>query len=117
MSRARALLRRMHHEVRRRRPTERVRRRPTGSSGTRSSKRPQHSPIGRWVAVRIYVAGAILTLLFAGIGYRAYGLQIGKADKYRALAQRQHLHTVEIPAPRGPVLDSKGRELAVTADV
>ncbi|MCG8418981.1 MAG: PASTA domain-containing protein [Proteobacteria bacterium] len=79
---------------------------------------PGRSPrIGPWVVIRIYVTGSILTLLFLAIGYKAYGLQVDKSDKYRRLAQRQHLHTVEIPAPRGPMLDTKGRELAVTASV
>lgn len=74
------------------------------------------STIGRVVSARIYVAGALLTLLFAGICYRAYGLQIVQMDKYRQLARRQHLRMVELPAPRGPIVDIKGRELAVTAD-
>jgi cell division protein FtsI (penicillin-binding protein 3) len=74
------------------------------------------STIGRIVTVRIYIAGVMLTLLFAGICYRAYGLQVGQMDKYRQLARRQHLRMVELPAPRGPILDIRGRELAVTAD-
>lgn len=72
--------------------------------------------IGPWVKLRIHIAGALLTLLFCAIGYRAYGLQVDKAEKYRNKAQRQHLRMVELPAPRGPILDVKGRELAVTAD-
>ena len=72
--------------------------------------------IGPWVKLRIRLAGLLLTLLFCGIAYRAYGLQVHKADKYRNKAQRQHLRMVELPAPRGPILDAKGRELAVTAD-
>lgn len=67
--------------------------------------------------VRIYMTGAVLSLLFIAIGYKAYGLQVENSDKYRRLAQRQHLQTIEIPAPRGAILDSKGRELAVTATV
>ena len=87
----------------------------TPSARERRRAKAPPPTIGRVVAVRIYVAGAILTLLFAGICYRAYGLQIGQMDKYRQLARRQHLRMVELPAPRGPILDAKGRELAVTA--
>lgn len=72
--------------------------------------------IGRWVELRIYIAGAFVSLLFVGIGYKAYGLQVDQAAKYRKLAQRQHVRTVEVPAPRGPIIDVQGRELAVTAD-
>jgi cell division protein FtsI (penicillin-binding protein 3) len=82
----------------------------------RRRAKASQSTIGRVVTMRIYVAGAMLTLLFAGICYRAYGLQIGQVDKYRQLARRQHLRMVELPAPRGPIVDVKGRELAVTAD-
>lgn len=84
------------------------------STERRRAKAP--ASIGRPIALRIYVAGAVLSLLFLAICYRAYGLQIGQVDKYRQLARRQHLRMVELPAPRGPILDVKGRELAVTAD-
>lgn len=80
-------------------------------------RRKQAPPtIGHWVRLRIYLAGAVLTLLFCAMGYRAYGLQVDQAERYRNKAQRQHLRMVELPAPRGPILDVKGRELAVTAD-
>lgn len=63
----------------------------------------------------MYVAGAVVSLLFLGIAYKAHGLQVDGHAKYTRLAQRQHLQTVELPAPRGAILDAKGRELAVTA--
>ncbi len=87
-------------------------------STTRRGKRrpPVARTVSASVTYRIYAAGAVLTLLFLAICYRAYGLQIGQADKYRDKAERQHLRTVELPAPRGPILDIQGRELAVTAD-
>lgn len=72
--------------------------------------------IGRWVKVRIAAVGVLTSLLFAGMAYTAYGLQIEASDKYRRLARRQQLRTVEVPAPRGPIVDVQGRELAVTAD-
>ncbi len=71
--------------------------------------------VGFSVRMRVYIAGGVFTLLFCAIAYRAYGLQIEQREKYHKLAQRQHLRMVELPAPRGPILDIKGRELAVTA--
>lgn len=71
----------------------------------------------RWVRARILGVAALLTLLFAAIAYRAYGLQIREADHYRLLAQRQHIATVEVPAPRGVIYDATGAELAVSADI
>lgn len=71
----------------------------------------------RWVRVRILGVAGLLTVLFAAIAYRAYGLQIREADHYRLLAQRQHIATVEVPAPRGVIYDATGAELAVSADI
>jgi cell division protein FtsI (penicillin-binding protein 3) len=65
---------------------------------------------------RAYVTGAVLSLGLTGVGYRAYGLQVDDAAKYRDLAERQHTMTLEVPAPRGEILDGRGRPLAVSAD-
>jgi cell division protein FtsI (penicillin-binding protein 3) len=66
--------------------------------------------------LRAYLAGAVLTFALVGVAARAWGLQVGEASKYRELAARQHSVDVNIPAPRGEVLDAQGRPLAVTAD-
>jgi cell division protein FtsI (penicillin-binding protein 3) len=66
--------------------------------------------------MRAYVTGAVLTVALSGVAYRAYGLQVDGADHYRALADRQHLMMLEVPAPRGEILDGRGRPLAVSAD-
>lgn len=79
-------------------------------------RRVAHARIDRRVGVRMAVAGGVMTALFALIAYSAYGLQVKERDRYRRLAQRQQVQTVEIPAPRGAILDVKGRELAVTSD-
>lgn len=67
--------------------------------------------------MRFRVVAALLTVAFLGMGYKAYGLQIERGSHYRELAARQHLRTVEIPAPRGTIYDGAGKELAVNADV
>jgi cell division protein FtsI (penicillin-binding protein 3) len=72
--------------------------------------------VARAVKVRAYVATGLLTALLAGVAYKAWALQVGHADEFRARAMRQHVHMVEIPAPRGAILDARGRPLAVSAD-
>ncbi len=66
--------------------------------------------------LRAYLTGAALTLGLVGIAARAWGLQVSEASHYRELAARQHAINVEIPAPRGDVIDTLGRPLAVSAD-
>jgi len=72
--------------------------------------------VSRTVKIRAYVATSILTALLGGVAYKAYGLQIGDAEEFTARANRQHVHTIEIPAPRGEILDARDRPLAVSAD-
>jgi cell division protein FtsI (penicillin-binding protein 3) len=74
---------------------------------------PGISPSAR---TRAYLAGALLTAGLAGLTARAWGLQVEQGDRFRAQAARQHLLTLETPAPRGAILDRVGRPLAVTAD-
>jgi cell division protein FtsI (penicillin-binding protein 3) len=66
--------------------------------------------------VRAYLAALVVTAGLTGVAWRAWALQVHDGDRYRALATRQHALTVEIPAPRGDVIDAHGRPLAVTAD-
>jgi cell division protein FtsI (penicillin-binding protein 3) len=73
--------------------------------------------VGRWVRVRVHIAGVVLGALSCGLVYRAHGLQIERGDHYAELARRQHLLEVEVPAPRGAIRDATGHELAITADI
>jgi cell division protein FtsI (penicillin-binding protein 3) len=67
--------------------------------------------------VRAYVVGVVVTLGLVGVGKRAWSLQIGEGDRYRSLAEHQHELHLEIPPPRGDIVDASGRPLAVSADV
>jgi cell division protein FtsI (penicillin-binding protein 3) len=67
--------------------------------------------------LRAYLTAAIVTLGLCGVASRAWSLQIDEGDKYRALADRQHETLLAIPAPRGDIVDARGRPLAVSADV
>lgn len=71
--------------------------------------------LGPWVALRLRLVTFLVIGLFLAIGWRAYALQVRQFEEYQKLAKRQHLKTLEIPAPRGPLLDRLGRELGVTA--
>ena len=73
--------------------------------------------LGLWVRVRVVGVAVVITALMAGIAYRAWALQIRDVDTYRELARRQHVATVEVPAPRGAIYDATGTELAATANV
>ena len=61
---------------------------------------------------RLFGVAAIFLLWSAGIEARLVYLQVYRHDDYVARAESQQSRTVEIPAPRGDVLDRNGRVLA-----
>jgi cell division protein FtsI (penicillin-binding protein 3) len=65
---------------------------------------------------RARIAIAIISVALCGLGYRAYGLQVDDYSHYADLATRQHGLAVDIPAPRGTILDARDRPLAISAD-
>jgi len=65
---------------------------------------------------RAYAAGVVVTLGLVGVAYKAWALQVDDGAKYRSLAERQHAMRLDIPAPRGEVVDTHGRPFAVSAD-
>ena len=90
---------------------------PIGAPAARPRPRSPMTPgVSRASRLRAYVAGSVLTLGLCGVGYKAWGLQVDGAAHWREEAERQHVMTVNIAAPRGEILDSRGRPLAVTAD-
>ena len=54
--------------------------------------------------------GAALCVLLL----RAWSIQVLHGPQYTALANQQSFRTVDIPGPRGPIVDAKGRVLAGT---
>jgi cell division protein FtsI (penicillin-binding protein 3) len=79
--------------------------------------KPMTPGVSRGARTRAYLAGAVVTFGLLGVGVRAWALQVTDGPRYRALAERQHELRLEVPAPRGEVLDSHGAPLAVSADV
>jgi len=77
--------------------------------------RPMTPGIPHAARVRAYLAGIVISAGLAGVAWRAWTLQVGEGDHYRALAEKQHALTVGIPAPRGDIIDAVGRPLAVSA--
>ncbi len=82
----------------------------------KSTIKPMTPGVPHSARVRAYLAGAVITAGLCGVAWRAYALQVNEADHYRELAERQHAMNVDIPAPRGDVIDAVGRPLAVSAD-
>lgn len=89
----------------------------THAARTRAPKiRPMTPGIPRAARLRAYITGAVISLGLCGVAMRAYALQVDDGPRYRELAARQHAAAVDIPAPRGEVVDVHGRSLAVSAD-
>jgi cell division protein FtsI (penicillin-binding protein 3) len=82
----------------------------------KSKVKPMTPGITHAARLRAYLAALVVTAGLTGVAWRAWALQIDEGDHYRALATRQHESTVAIPAPRGDIVDVRGRPLAVTAD-
>jgi cell division protein FtsI (penicillin-binding protein 3) len=78
--------------------------------------RPMTPGIPRAARLRAYLTGVVVTAGLCGVAWRAWALQVDQAEHYRGLAAKQHALTVEIPAPRGEIVDGRGRPLAVSAD-
>jgi cell division protein FtsI (penicillin-binding protein 3) len=62
---------------------------------------------------RIRLLFAAFGLLFLAVLGRAGWLQVVRGGEYEALASRQHLEPIEIPAGRGTIFDRTGAPLAI----
>ncbi len=71
----------------------------------------------RWLHVRLWATGAVMTLCFGLLLTRAYVLQVQKRDLYRSLAEEQYLREIEVPPHRGRIVDRSDSELAASASV
>lgn len=70
-----------------------------------------------WLRVRLCFVAVVMTALLGAIGYKAWKVQIVDGARLRALGQAQYLHQLEVPAPRGSIVDANGVELAVSVAV
>jgi len=76
----------------------------------RIRKREQDPDITRRSSILLYVALGAFALLLG----RLYWLQVVKVDRYRYLAENNRLRLRTVRAPRGLILDRKGRAIAET---
>ena len=63
------------------------------------------------LAVRLAMLGVLVIVVFAVLFFRLWALQVLSGSNYLRAAQNNQLRTVRIEAPRGPILDSQGRDL------
>src|SRR5919206_2769942 len=64
--------------------------------------------------VRIGVVGLAALALFGLLALRLWSLQVVRGPLYAAAAQQQTYRIVDVPAPRGQIVDANGRPLAAT---
>ncbi len=63
------------------------------------------------LALRVGVLGVVALAIFAVLFFRLWSLQVLSGAKYLDAAQNNQLRTIRVEAPRGPILDRKGRVL------
>jgi penicillin-binding protein 2 len=64
--------------------------------------------------VRIGVIGLVAAGLFGLLALRLWSLQVVRGPLYALAAQKQTFRVVDVPAPRGPIVDANGQLLAGT---
>ncbi len=66
---------------------------------------------------RVFTLLSVFFIAMVVIIYRSFYLTIIKHDEYRAIAEDQWTLNVQVEAKRGSILDTNGRELAVSANI
>jgi penicillin-binding protein 2 len=61
------------------------------------------------LAFRVGILGVVALAVFAVLFFRLWSLQVLSGDTYLAAAQGNQLRTIRIEAPRGTILDRRGR--------
>jgi len=72
----------------------------------------KNGPTRDWVRVRMTLLGALLLLIWMGLWYRAYHVQIVKGPELKLMAARQHKAAEFERGMRGEIFDRRGRLLA-----
>ena len=63
------------------------------------------------LAFRVGILGVVALAVFAVLFFRLWSLQVLSGDTYLAAAQGNQLRTIRIEAPRGTILDRRGRTI------
>jgi penicillin-binding protein 2 len=61
------------------------------------------------LALRVGILGAVALLVFSVLFFRLWSLQVLSGDEYLNAAQNNQLRPIKVEAPRGPILDRRGR--------
>ena len=61
------------------------------------------------LALRVAILGAFALIAFGVLFFRLWSLQVLSGDEYLNAAQSNQLRLVRVEAPRGPILDRRGR--------
>jgi penicillin-binding protein 2 len=61
------------------------------------------------LALRIAILGGVALAVFGVLFFRLWALQVLSGPKYLDAAQNNQLRSIPLEAPRGPILDRKGR--------
>jgi penicillin-binding protein 2 len=68
------------------------------------------------LALRIGILGAITLAVFCVLFFRLWALQVLSGTQYLRAAQDNQLRNIRVEAPRGVILDDKGRKLVVNKE-
>jgi penicillin-binding protein 2 len=61
------------------------------------------------LALRVAILGAFALVVFVVLFFRLWSLQVLSGDEYLNAAQSNQLRLIRVEAPRGPILDRRGR--------
>jgi penicillin-binding protein 2 len=61
------------------------------------------------LALRVAILGAFALVVFGVLFFRLWSLQVLSGDEYLNAAQSNQLRLIRVEAPRGPILDRRGR--------
>lgn len=67
------------------------------------------------LALRVAVLGAVALAAFAVLFLRLWSLQVLSGDEYLNASQNNELRLIRVEAPRGPILDRRGRVVVSNA--
>lgn len=66
---------------------------------------------------RLGFFGVLVFVWVALLGFRLFDLQVQRHEEFAGLARSQQQTVVELDAPRGAIVDRRGRELAISVQV
>jgi penicillin-binding protein 2 len=75
----------------------------------RPPSRPESTPDPVPLAIRAATLGVIAAVLLGVLLFRLWALQVLHSDQYVAAAAQNSVRTIDMPSPRGEILDRDGR--------